>query len=95
MKLRPLFDKVVVKEIQVKEESVGGIFLPTSAKEKQEVAVVVAVGEGGMIDGKQVDMIVKVGDKVLLTKYAGTEVKVDGEEFILIRACEIRAIVID
>ena len=93
MKLRPLFDKVVVKEIQVKEESVGGIFLPTSAKEKQEVAVVVAVGEGGLIDGNKVDMIVKVGDKVLYSKYAGSEFTIDGEKVTIIRQSDILAIV--
>lgn len=93
MKLRPLFDKVVVKEIQVKEESVGGIFLPTSAKEKQEVAVVVAVGEGGLIDGNKIDMIVKVGDKVLYSKYAGSEFTIDGEKVTIIRQSDILAIV--
>ena len=93
MKLRPLFDKVVVKEIEQKEESVGGIFLPTSAKEKQEMAVIVAVGEGGVIDGKQVDMIVKVGDKVLYSKYAGSEFTVDGEKVTIIRQSDILAIV--
>ena len=93
MKLRPLFDKVVVKEIEQKEESVGGIFLPTSAKEKQEMAVIVAVGEGGVIDGKQIDMIVKVGDKVLYSKYAGSEFTVDGEKVTIIRQSDILAIV--
>ena len=93
MKLKPLFDKVVVKEIEVKEESFGGIFLPTSAKEKQEVAVVVAVGAGGVIDGKQVDMIVNVGDKVLYSKYAGSEFTIDGEKVTIIRQSDILAIV--
>ena len=93
MKLRPLFDKVVVKEIQVKEESVGGIFLPTSAKEKQEVAVVVAVGEGGIVDGKEVKMVVSVGDVVIFANYAGSEVKVDGEKYIILKQSDILAIV--
>ena len=93
MKLKPLFDKVVVKEIEKKEESFGGIFLPTSAKEKQEVAVVVAVGAGGVIDGKQVDMIVNVGDKVLYSKYAGSEFTIDGEKVTIIRQSDILAIV--
>ncbi len=93
MKLRPLFDKVVVKEIEVKEESFGGIFLPTSAKEKQEMAVVVAVGEGGTIDGNKVEMVVKVGDKVLYSKYAGSEFTVDGEKVTIIRQSDILAIV--
>ena len=93
MKLRPLFDKVVVKEFEQKEESFGGIFLPTSAQEKQEMAVVVAVGEGGVIDGKQVDMIVKVGDKVLYSKYAGSEFTIDGQKVTIIRQSDILAIV--
>lgn len=93
MKLRPLFDKVVVKEIEVKEESFGGIFLPTSAKEKQEMAVVVAVGEGGTIDGNKVEMVVKVGDKVLYSKYAGSEFTIDGEKVTIIRQSDILAIV--
>ena len=93
MKLRPLFDKVVVKQIEVKEESFGGIFLPTSAKEKQEMAVVVAVGEGGTIDGNKVEMVVKVGDKILYSKYAGSEFTVDGEKVTIIRQSDILAIV--
>ena len=93
MKLKPLFDKVVVKEIEVKEVSFGGIFLPTSAKEKQEMAVVVAVGEGGTIDGNKVEMVVKVGDKVLYSKYAGSEFTVDGQKVTIIRQSDILAIV--
>jgi len=93
MKLRPLFDKVVVKEIEQQEESVGGIFLPTSAKEKQEMAVVVAVGQGGNVDGKQVDMVVKVGDKVLYSKYAGSEFTVDGQKVTIIRQSDVLAVV--
>lgn len=93
MKLRPLFDKVVVKQVDEKEQSVGGIFLPTAAQEKQEVAVVVAVGEGGIIDGKEVKMVVKVGDKVLYSKYAGSQFKIDGEEVTVIKQSDILAIV--
>lgn len=93
MKLRPLFDKVVVKEIEEKESSVGGIFLPTAAKEKQEIAVVVAVGEGGVIDGKDVKMVVKVGDKVLYSKYSGSQFKIDGEDITIIKQSDILAIV--
>ena len=93
MKLKPLFDKVVVKEIESKEESVGGIFLPTSAKEKEEIAIVVAVGQGGTIDGKEIEMVVKVGDKVLYSKYAGSEFTVDGEKVTIIRQSDILAIV--
>lgn len=93
MTLKPLFDKVVVKEIKEKEESVGGIFLPTAAKEKQEIAEVVAVGEGGFIDGKEVKMVVKPGDRVLYGKYAGSQFKIDGEEVTIIKQSDILAIV--
>lgn len=93
MKLKPLFDKVVVKELENKEENVGGIFLPLAAKEKQEIAVVVAVGEGGLIDGKDVKMVVKTGDKVLYSKYAGSQFKIDGEEVTIIKQSDILAIV--
>lgn len=93
MKLKPLFDKVVVKELENKEENVGGIFLPLAAKEKQEIAVVVAVGEGGLIDGKDVKMVVKNGDKVLYSKYAGSQFKIDGEEVTIIKQSDILAIV--
>ena len=93
MTLKPLFDKVVVKEVKEKEESVGGIFLPSAAKEKQEIAEVVAVGCGGIVDGKEVKMVVKVGDKVLYSKYAGSQFKIDGEEVTIIKQSDILAIV--
>ena len=93
MKLKPLFDKVVVKKIEEKETTVGGIFLPTAAQEKQEVAVVVAVGDGGVVDGKEVKMIVSVGDKVLYSKYAGSTFKLNGEEVTVIKQSDILAIV--
>ena len=93
MTLKPLFDKVVVKEVKEKEESVGGIFLPSAAKEKQEIAQVVAVGCGGVVDGKEVKMVVKVGDKVLYSKYAGSQFKIDGEEVTIIKQSDILAIV--
>lgn len=93
MTLKPLFDKVVVKQVEEKDEKVGGIFLPVAAKEKQEIAVVVAVGEGGYIDGKDVNMVVKVGDKVLYSKYSGNEFKIDGETVTIIKQSDILAIV--
>ncbi len=93
MKLRPLFDKVVVKQLEEKEQNVGGIFLPSAAQEKQEIAVVVAVGEGGIIDGKEVKMVVSVGDKVLYSKYAGSQFKLDGEEVTIIKQSDILAVV--
>lgn len=93
MKLKPLFDKVVVKQPEETEQTIGGIFLPTAAKEKQEIAVVVAVGEGGIVDGKEVKMVVKAGDKVLYSKYAGSQFKIDGEEVTIIKQSDILAIV--
>lgn len=93
MELKPLFDKVVVKQVEEKESKVGGIILPNSAQEKQEIAEVVAVGPGGVIDGKDVVMQVNVGDRVLYSKYAGSQFKVDGKEVTIIRQNDILAIV--
>ncbi len=93
MTLKPLFDKVVVKQVKEQEQSIGGILLPTVAQEKQEIAVVVAVGQGGIVDGNKIDMVVKVGDKVLYTKYAGNQFKIDGEEVTIIKQSDILAIV--
>ncbi|MDD3831588.1 MAG: co-chaperone GroES [Clostridia bacterium] len=92
MKLKPLFDKVVVKAVE-EVKSAGGIILPTSAQEKSEMAQVIAVGKGGVVDGKEVVMQVKVGDKVLYSKYAGSQFKIDGEEVTIIRQSDILAIV--
>lgn len=93
MTLKPLFDKVVVKKLEEKEQSVGGIFLPTAAQEKQEVAEVIAVGNGGVIDDKEVVMVVKPGDKVLYSKYAGSQFKIDGQEVTIVKQSDILAIV--
>ena len=93
MKIIPLADRVVIKMEQAEETTKGGIILTSSAKEKPQVATVVAVGPGGLVDGKEVKMIVKVGDKVLTSKYSGTEVKVDGEECTIVRQSDILAIV--
>ena len=93
MKIRPLADRVVIKMVEAKETTKGGIILTSAAKEKPQVATVVAVGPGGLVDGKEVEMIVKVGDKVLTSKYSGTEVKVDGEECTIVRQSDILAIV--
>ncbi len=93
MTLKPLFDKVVVKKLEEKEQSVGGIFLPTAAQEKQEVAEVIAVGNGGVIDGKEVVMVVKPGDKVLFRKYYGSQFKIDGQEVTIVKQSDILAIV--
>ncbi len=93
MTLKPLADRVVVKPVDVEETSKGGIILPGSAKEKPQVAEVVAVGPGGNVDGNEVKMIVKVGDRVITAKYTGTEVKYDGVEYSIVRQSDILAIV--
>ena len=93
MNIKPLFDKVVVETVTVEEKTKSGFYLPSSAQEKPQTCVVVAVGPGGLVDGKDVKMQVKVGDKVLLTKYSGTEVKVDEKEYTIIRQSDILAIV--
>ena len=93
MKIKPLADRVVIKTVEAEETTKSGIILAGSAKEKPQVAEVLAVGPGGMVDGKEVKMIVKVGDKVLTSKYSGTEVKVDGEECTIVRQSDILAIV--
>ena len=92
MKIKPLADRVVIKLVE-EEETTNGLILSGSAKEKPQVAEVIAVGPGGNVDGKDVEMIVKVGDKVLTSKYSGTEVKVDGEECTIVRQSDILAIV--
>ena len=93
MTIKPLFDKVVIKAIETDEKTASGIVLPGAAKEKPQLAKVLAVGPGGMIDGVDVSMQVKVGDTVLYSKYAGSEFKVDGEEVIIVRQADILAIV--
>ena len=93
MKIVPLGDRVVIKNQEMNEVSKGGIILAGAAKEKPQMAEVIAVGPGGNVDGKEVEMIVKVGDKVLTSKYAGTEVKLDDEEYVVVRQSDILAIV--
>lgn len=93
MNIKPLLDRVVLKSVEVEETTKSGIILTAAAKEKPEIAEVVAVGPGGIVDGNQVDMIVKVGDKVITAKYSGTEVKVDGAEYSIVRQADILAIV--
>ncbi len=84
MKLSPLGDRVVLKQLEAEETTKSGIVLPGNAQEKPQQAEVIAVGPGGVVDGKEVEMQVSVGDKVIYSKYAGTEVKLDGEEFIVV-----------
>lgn len=93
MKIRPLFDKVVIQPIEAEERTKSGIILPTAAQEKQQLAKVIAVGPGGIVDGKEVKMEVAVGDKVLYSKYAGTEFKLDGQDVTILRQGDILAIV--
>ena len=93
MTLKPLADRVVVKSVEAEETTKTGIVLPGTAKEKPQVAEVVAVGPGGMIDGKEVVMTVKVGDKVITSKYSGTEIKLDGKDYIVVSQSDILAIV--
>ena len=93
MKLKPLGDRVIIKMVEAEEKTKAGLILTGSAKEKPEVAEVVAVGPGGLVDGKEVKMTVKKGQKVITSKYSGTEVKVDGEEYTIVRQNDILAIV--
>ncbi len=93
MKLKPLCDRVVIKQLEAEEKTKSGIVLPNQAKEKPQEAEIVAVGPGGVVDGKEIKMEVKVGDRVIYSKYAGTEVKIDKEEFIIIKQSDILAIV--
>ena len=92
MTLKPLFDRVVVKMTEAEETTKSGIILTGSAKEKPQLAEVIAVGDGTVRDGKTTEMKVKVGDKVLLSKYSGTEVKVDGQEYIIVNMADILAV---
>jgi len=93
MRLKPLCDRVVIKQLEAEETTKSGIVLPSQAKEKPQQAEVVAVGPGGLVDGKEIKMEVKAGDKVIYSKYAGTEVKLEEEEFIIVKQSDILAIV--
>ena len=93
MKLKPLADKVVVKSLEVEETTKSGLILAGSAKEKPQMAEVIAVGPGGFVDGNEIVMTVKPGDKVICSKYAGTEVKLDDVEYTVVRQNDILAIV--
>ncbi|MBR5279243.1 MAG: co-chaperone GroES [Clostridia bacterium] len=93
MKIKPLADRVVVKMVEAEETTKSGIILTGAAKEKPQIAQVVEVGPGGNVDGNEVVMTVKIGDKVITSKYSGTEIKLDGEEYIIVRQSDILAIV--
>lgn len=93
MKLTPLGDRVVLKQLVAEETTKSGIVLPGQSKEKPQQAEVIAVGPGGMVDGKEVKMEVKTGDQVIYSKYAGTEVKLDDEEYIIVKQSDILAVI--
>lgn len=93
MKLKPLADNVVIKATEAEETTKSGIVLTSAAKEKPQIAVVVAVGPGGIIDGKEIKMSVKEGDRVVAAKYSGTDIKIDGEEYTILHQSDILAIV--
>ena len=95
MTLKPLADRVVIKRLEAEETTKGGIILTAAAKEKPQMAEVLAVGPGGMVDGKEVEMILKPGDKVITSKYMGTEVKIDGEQLTIVKQSDVVAIVED
>lgn len=91
MTIKPLGDRVVIKMLESEETTKSGIVLPGSAQEKPQYAEVVAVGPGGVVDGKEIKMELSVGDKVIMSKYAGTEVKIDGNEYTILRQSDILA----
>ena len=93
MTIKPLSDRVVVKMLEAEETTKSGIILAGAAKEKPTVAEIISVGPGGLVEGVQVEMYLKAGDKVLLSKYAGTEVKLDGQEYTILRQSDVLAIV--
>jgi len=93
MRIKPLADRVVIKKLEAEEKTKSGIVLPGSAKEQPQMAEVIEVGPGGVVEGKEIKMEVKVGDKVIFSKYAGTEVKIDGEEYTILRQSDILAVV--
>lgn len=93
MNIKPLADNVVIKATEAEETTKSGIVLTSAAKEKPQIAEVVAVGPGGLVDGKEVKMTVNVGDKVIAAKYSGTDIKIDGEEYTILRQSDILAIV--
>ena len=95
MTLKPLADRVVIKRLEAEETTKGGIILTAAAKEKPDLSVVVAVGPGGLVDGKEVTMILTPGDKVITSKYMGTEVKIDGEQLTIVKQSDVVAIVED
>ena len=95
MTIKPWFDKIVVKAVEAEAKTTSGLFLPNSAQEKPQMAIVVAVGPGGIIDGKEIKMQVKVGDKILYSKYSGSDFKIDEEEVTIIKQSDVLAVIED
>lgn len=93
MKIKPLFDRVIIENFDVKEKTSSGLFIPSSAQEKPQLARVVAVGDGGVIEGKETKMLVKPGDKVVYSKFAGIEYKFENRSYLIIRQADILAII--
>lgn len=93
MKIKPLADRVVIRKVEAEERTASGIVLPGTAKEQPQIAEVVEVGPGGIVDGKEIKMELKVGDKVIFQKYSGTEVKLEGQEYTILRQNDVLAIV--
>lgn len=93
MTIKPLADRVVVKAVEAEETTKSGIILAASAQEKPQIAEVIAVGPGGIVDGKEVQMYVNIGQKVIISKYSGTEVKIDNDEFTIVKQSDILAVV--
>jgi len=93
MKIRPLADRVVIKKVEAEEKTASGIVLPGTAKEQPQIAEVVEVGPGGIVDGKEIKMELNIGDKVIYSKYAGTEIKLEGQEYTILKQSEILAVV--
>lgn len=91
--IKPLADRVLIKMVEAEETTKSGIILASNAKEKPQIAEVLAVGPGGNVDGKQIEMNIKVGDKVIVSKYSGTEIKYEGEDYIIVKQSDILAIV--
>lgn len=91
--IKPLADRILIKMVETEETTKSGIILSSSAKEKPQVAEVIAVGPGGNVEGKEIEMYIKAGDKVIFSKYAGTEVKYEGEEYIIIKQSDVLAVV--
>lgn len=93
MKIRPLADRVVIKKVEAEEKTASGIVLPGTAKEQPQIAEVVEVGPGGIVDGKEIKMELNIGEKVIYSKYAGTEIKLEGQEYTILKQSEILAVV--